>query len=70
MQQRLQDSLSQETWPQAREILENIIENYRIAAEDQQPICQDTGMACVFLKIGQDVHIVGDITEAVNEGVP
>ena len=69
VQQRLQDSLSWETWPQAREILENIIENYRIAAEGQQPICQDTGMACVFLKVGQDVRIVGDITEAVNEGV-
>ena len=58
-----------ETWPQAKEILEHIIENYQIADEKNQPICQDTGVACVFLKIGQDVHVSGDITEAVNEGV-
>ena len=51
-------------------ILDNIIENYQIAENEQVPICQDTGMACVFLEIGQDVHITdGDLTEAVNEGV-
>lgn len=51
-------------------ILDNIIENYEIAEKEQVPICQDTGMACVFLEIGQDVHIAGgDLTEAVNEGV-
>ena len=60
---------TQETWPQAKEILERIIQNYEIADEENVPICQDTGMACVFLKIGQDVHITGDLTEAVNEGV-
>ena len=59
----------QETWPQAKEILERIIENYGIADRENVPICQDTGMACVFLKIGQEVHIVGDLTDAVNEGV-
>lgn len=54
----------------ARGVLDNIIENYQIAEKEQVPICQDTGMACVFLEIGQDVHIVGgDLTEAVNEGV-
>lgn len=58
-----------EPWPQAKEILERIIENYEIADEKNQPVCQDTGVACVFLKIGQDVHIDGDITDAVNEGV-
>lgn len=59
-----------EPWPQAKEILERIVENYTIADEKDQPICQDTGVACVFLKIGQEVHIVGgDLTEAVNEGV-
>ncbi len=58
-----------ETWDQAKEILERIIENYQIADEKNQPVCQDTGVACVFLKIGQDVHVNGDITEAVNEGV-
>ena len=58
-----------EPWPQAKEILERIVENYEIADEKNQPVCQDTGVACVFLKIGQDVHIEGDLTEAVNEGV-
>ena len=59
----------EEQWPQAKEILERIVENYEIASEKNQPICQDTGMACVFLKIGQEVHINGDINEAINEGV-
>ena len=58
-----------EDWPQAREILERIVENYRIADSRPQPICQDTGVACVFLKIGQDVHVSGSIEDAVNEGV-
>lgn len=62
-------SAEQETWSQAKEILDHIIENYEIADRKAQPICQDTGAACVFLKIGQDVHVNGDITEAVNEGV-
>ena len=54
----------------ACKILDDIIENYKIAENEQVPICQDTGMACVFLEIGQDVHINGgDLTEAVNEGV-
>jgi len=65
----IEESHGQESWPQAREILERIIENYNIADEKVQPICQDTGVACVFLKIGQEVHIEGDITAAVNEGV-
>ena len=59
----------QETWPQAREILELMMENARIAGEQEQPICQDTGAACVFLTIGQEVHISGNLDEAVNEGV-
>ena len=53
----------------AREILERIMENYNIADNENVPICQDTGVACVFLKIGQDVHVSGNIEEAVNEGV-
>lgn len=69
MKQRISECYEQEKWPQAKEILERIIENYRIADEQNQPICQDTGVACVFLKIGQDVHIIGDVNEAVNEGV-
>ncbi len=59
----------QEDWPQAKEILERIMENYQIADGKERPICQDTGVACVFLRIGQDVHIAGDIAQAVNEGV-
>ena len=62
-------SCKSEPWPQAKEILGRIIENYEIADEKDQPVCQDTGVACVFLKIGQDLHICGDLTEAVNEGV-
>ena len=69
MKERIRDFQSKESWPQAKEILERIIENYEIADTQNQPICQDTGMACVFLKVGQDVHIQGDLTEAVNEGV-
>lgn len=54
----------------AKSILDNIIENYNIADKECVPICQDTGMACVFLEIGQDVHISGGpLYEAVNEGV-
>ena len=54
----------------AQGVLDKIIENYNIADEECVPICQDTGMACVFLEIGQDVHLVGgSLTDAVNEGV-
>ena len=54
----------------AKGILDNIIKNYEIADSENVPICQDTGVACVFLEIGQDVHLIGgDLTEAVNEGV-
>ena len=45
------------------------MENYTIAREKAQPICQDTGVACVFLKIGQDVHLTGNLEDAINEGV-
>ena len=51
-------------------VLDDIIENYEIAERECVPVCQDTGMACVFLEIGQDVHITGgDLSEAVDEGV-
>lgn len=69
MKKCIQKSFDLETWPGAREILGQIMENYEIADAENQPICQDTGVACVFLKIGQEVHIVGDVQEAVNEGV-
>ena len=66
---RLNEMQDQESWPQAKEILGRIIENFGIADRENVPVCQDTGVACVFLKIGQDVHIEGDLTDAVNEGV-
>ena len=54
----------------AKGVLDKIIENYTIADTERVPICQDTGMACVFLEIGQDVHLVGgDLRQAVDEGV-
>ena len=54
----------------AKGVLDDIIQNYEIADSECVPICQDTGMACVFLEIGQDVHITGgDLREAVDEGV-
>jgi len=66
---RIEKARSEEKWETAQGILDKIIENYGIAARDNMPICQDTGVCCVFLKIGQDVHIAGDLTEAVNAGV-
>lgn len=59
-----------EDWEIAQGVLDKIITNFEIAENESVPICQDTGMACVFLEIGQDVHIVGgDLSEAVDEGV-
>ena len=59
-----------EDWDVAKGVLDKIIENYEIADANEVPICQDTGMACVFLEIGQDVHLVGgNLAEAVDEGV-
>jgi fumarate hydratase subunit alpha len=58
-----------ETWPAAQDVLDKIIRNFELAGEKQVPICQDTGMACVFLELGGDVHIEGDLNAAVNEGV-
>ena len=59
-----------EKWPIANNILNKILENSQIASAEKMPICQDTGMACVFIDIGQDVHITGgSLEEALNEGV-
>lgn len=56
--------------PLGKQILEQLQDNLKIASEDMIPICQDTGMAVIFLEIGQEVHIVGcNLEEAVNEGV-
>ena len=69
MRRSIENARSKEKWGTARGILDKIIENYNIADEKFVPICQDTGVCCVFLKIGTDVHIEGDLIEAVNEGV-
>ena len=58
-----------ETFPVAQGILDQIIENYGIADENNVPVCQDTGMACVFIDVGQDVHVEGNLEEAIHEGV-
>ena len=59
----------EEPWGGAKRILSLLNDNVRIAAEKTLPVCQDTGMACVFLELGQDVHIDGALEEAVNNGV-
>jgi fumarate hydratase subunit alpha len=59
----------EETWPVARETLDRIIENYRLAETAGIPICQDTGMACVFVDIGEEARIEGDLNQAIDEGV-
>lgn len=58
-----------EPWDGAKRILSLLVDNVRIASEKTLPVCQDTGMACVFVELGQDVHIDGDFEEAVNNGV-
>lgn len=66
----LNKAKKEETWELGKNILGDIILNSDIARNEKMPICQDTGMACVFLEIGQDVHIVnGNLTDAINEGV-
>ena len=58
-----------EPWPLARETLGLLWDNLELAEEKSLPICQDTGMACVFVELGQDVHIEGNFEQAVHEGV-
>lgn len=66
----LKKSENLERFPIAKDMLSNIIENSKIAKQERVPICQDTGIACVFVEIGQDVHIEGSLIEdAINEGV-
>lgn len=66
----LHSSMEKEESPFGREVLRQLIENDNLAAKNRMPICQDTGMAVIFMKIGQDVHLIGgDINEAIHEGV-
>lgn len=67
---KIEEAISCEPWPMAKEMLDKILENIKIAEEESVPACQDTGMACVFVEVGQEVHIVGGLLEdAINEGV-
>jgi len=66
----LREALTSEESPMGREILEQLIENAKIARAGQVPLCQDTGFTVVFAELGQDVHVVGGrLYEAINEGV-
>lgn len=70
MRQVLNGAAHAERSPLGRQILAQLQENLRIAGEDMIPICQDTGMAVIFLEVGQEVHFErGSLEEAVNEGV-
>ncbi|HHZ01618.1 MAG TPA: fumarate hydratase [Tissierellia bacterium] len=70
VKEALQDSLKKEESPLAKEILQDILKNQEIARRTQVPICQDTGLAVIFLELGQDVRLTGgDLNEAINEGV-
>jgi fumarate hydratase subunit alpha len=69
VRQAIRDARTRESWPVARDVLDKIITNFELADKMQVPVCQDTGMACVFLEIGRDVHIEGDLQAAVDEGV-
>ncbi len=70
VKEKIESAYKQEKWPMAKEILEKILTNIDIAKKEEMPICQDTGMACVFIEIGQDVHIIGgNLKDAINEGI-
>lgn len=66
----LERNLQTEESPFGREVLRQLIENDRLAAQKKMPICQDTGMAVIFMDVGQDVHLTGgDVNEAIENGV-
>lgn len=70
IKESLKKCREEETYELAGQVLDKIILNSEIAKDEQMPMCQDTGMACVFVEIGQDVHIVGGrLEDAINEGV-
>lgn len=67
---RISSCAENEKWPVAKDILCRICDNISVAEEGVFPLCQDTGMACVFVEAGQDVHFTGgSLEEAINEGV-
>ena len=70
MKQVFENAVNKEKSPLGKQVLKQLEENLKIAGEDMIPICQDTGMAVVFINVGQDVHFTGgNITDAINEGV-
>ena len=70
MKNVLDDSVTKEESPLGKQILQQLQENLQIAGDEMIPICQDTGMAVIFIKAGQDVHFTGgNIEDAINEGV-
>lgn len=70
MKKVFNEAVDTEESPLGKQVLNQLKENLEIAGNDMIPICQDTGMAVVFINVGQDVHLTGgDITDAVNEGV-
>ena len=70
MKKVFNESVEKEESPLGKQILNQLKENLEIAGRDMIPICQDTGMAVVFIKVGQEVHIEGgNLTDAINEGV-
>lgn len=67
---KIEEAKKSEPWSMAKDILDKILTNIEIAKNEDVPVCQDTGMACVFIEIGQDVHIIDGLLEnAINEGV-
>mgnify|MGYP004659663837 FL=1 len=70
MKNALNNAINTETTELGRQVLDKLEENLDIAQKEMIPICQDTGMAVIFIEIGQEVHLVGDTYEhAINEGV-
>ena len=67
--QAMEKSFREEPWPLAKKTLSVLRENFQIAGKETLPICQDTGLACVFVKLGQEVHLEGDLSAAIDEGV-
>ena len=70
MEVAMKEAATNEKAPLGRQILEQLQENLKIAGEDMIPICQDTGMAVIFIEVGQEVHFEGgNLEDAINEGV-
>ena len=70
LMQRLEEAQKEETSPTGKSVLQMIIENNKIASKEEIAICQDTGLAVLFIELGQNVQITdGDFTEAINQGV-